>query len=62
MKLIQQLAPVRAPGIAPKITSWTSGGEPVQVITEKQEGETYSAFCQAHDEAVAAAKLLWPCD
>lgn len=62
MKLIQRLAVHIDMHCAPKITTWISGGEPVQITTQKELGETKEQQCIAHDAAVAAAMVLWPED
>lgn len=62
MYLIQTLTKDPDPTSAPKVASWKSGGETVQVITQREKGESEEDWCEAHDKAVAAAKLLWPED
>ena len=62
MKIIQRLADPLDPTCVPKTESWVSGGEPVQVTTQKEPGETVDEWCKAHEEAIAAAERLWPRD
>ncbi len=46
----------------PKLTEWTSGGAPVRIETPQLPGESNTAWQQRHEDAVAAAQLIWPED
>lgn len=45
----------------PKITTWTSGGTPHEVVTRQGE-MTDTEFCRVHDEAVDFWQLIYPPD